>query len=480
MGHENEGGPPVALQGEQQVNDLPTRRLVEIACGLVGDENRRIGRNGPGDGDALLLAARELGGIVVEAVAEADGLEFRLGPCMGFGLVGEFEGQRHVLQGRHGRHEVEGLKHDADAPTAKPRQGILVEAAEIGAFHHDGARIRPFQAGHHHKESRFAGARRTDEAHRLARRDIEGDSPQDVDAGRTASEAEIEAGEGNGGGAAGGVGLAGHRWETDLCGDRNEAEQSRGFAGMRRCSESRPAGTAFRAARQRLADMARGAARRHGRGCMVGLMALFAALGLTASPGRTASGERPVSLVAFGDSLTAGYRLPGTAAFPAVLERVLRHKGRAVTVANAGVSGDTSTGGLDRLDWSVPDGTDGVILELGANDMLRGTDPAVTRKALDTIIARLKARNIPVMLAGMKASSNLGPDYVARFDAIYPDLARTHGLILYPFFLDGIAGDKAYNLDDRLHPNVKGVETIVAGILPSVETFLDRLQAVSR
>jgi acyl-CoA thioesterase-1 len=104
----------------------------------------------------------------------------------------------------------------------------------------------------------------------------------------------------------------------------------------------------------------------------------------------------------------------------------------------------------------------------------------VTRKALDTIITRLKARNIPVMLAGMKAAPNLGPDYVARFDAIYPDLAHQYGLVLYPFFIDGIAGDKAYNLDDRLHPNVKGVETIVTGILPSVETFLDRLQAVSR
>jgi acyl-CoA thioesterase-1 len=226
--------------------------------------------------------------------------------------------------------------------------------------------------------------------------------------------------------------------------------------------------------------MARRAARRHVRFSVVAVMALFAALGVTASPGRTAPGERPVALVAFGDSLTAGYRLPGPAAFPAVLERALQAKGRAVTVANAGVSGDTTTGGLDRLDWSVPDGTDGVILELGANDMLRGTDPAVSRKALHTIIARLKARNIPVMLAGMRASPNLGSEYVARFDAIYPDLAQEFGLVLYPFFLAGIAGDKAYNLEDRLHPNVKGVETIVAGILPSVETFLDRLQAVSR
>ncbi len=226
--------------------------------------------------------------------------------------------------------------------------------------------------------------------------------------------------------------------------------------------------------------MARGGARRHVRVLQATVMALFAAIGIAGAPAGTAPAERPVALVAFGDSLTAGYRLPASAAFPAVLERALRAKGRAVTVANAGVSGDTTTGGLDRLDWSVPDGTDGVILELGANDMLRGTDPAVTRKALEAIVTRLKARNIPVMLAGMRASPNMGPDYVARFDAIYPDLAQAHGLVLYPFFLAGIAGDKTYNLEDKLHPNTKGVETIVAGILPSVETFLDRVQAVGR
>nr|WP_238179106.1 arylesterase [Methylobacterium dankookense] len=188
-----------------------------------------------------------------------------------------------------------------------------------------------------------------------------------------------------------------------------------------------------------------------------------------AEPGRT------LKLVALGDSLTAGYRLPGDSAFPAVLERELAKRGHGVSIANAGVSGDTATGGLDRVDWSVPDGTDGVILELGANDMLRGTDPAVTRKALDAIVARLKARGIPVLLAGMRASANLGPDYIARFDAIYPDLAHQYGLVLYPFFLEGVAGERGLNLDDGLHPNPKGVDRIVAGILPAVESFLGRL-----
>lgn len=209
-----------------------------------------------------------------------------------------------------------------------------------------------------------------------------------------------------------------------------------------------------------------------------GLLAvsLAASLMLAIACPAAAQEGRPLKLVALGDSLTAGYLLPADAAFPAVLEKALKAKGHAVSIANAGVSGDTTTGGLDRVEWSVPDGTDGVILELGANDMLRGTDPAVPAKALDTIVARLKARGIPVLLAGMRASANMGPDYVARFDAIYPELAQRYGLILYPFFLEGVAGDASLALPDHLHPNAKGVETIVAGILPSVESFLARLR----
>ncbi|WP_372441155.1 arylesterase [Microvirga arvi] len=184
---------------------------------------------------------------------------------------------------------------------------------------------------------------------------------------------------------------------------------------------------------------------------------------------------QPIRLVALGDSLSAGYGLPQEAAFPVVLERALKAKGYKVEIANAGVSGDTSSGGLDRLDWSVPDGTDGVILELGANDMLRGLDPALTRKNLETIVEQLKSRNIPVMLAGMYATRNLGPDYIAKFDPIHRDIAKTHDLVLYPFFLDGVAGDRSLNLPDGLHPTAKGIEIIVERILPSVETFLARL-----
>jgi acyl-CoA thioesterase-1 len=191
--------------------------------------------------------------------------------------------------------------------------------------------------------------------------------------------------------------------------------------------------------------------------------------------GHALAEEKPIRLVVLGDSLTAGLGLPEGASFPAALEQALKAKGHHVEVTNAGVSGDTTTGGLERLDWSVPDGTDGVNVELGANHKQRGHDPAVPRKALAAIVDRLEKRQIPVMLAGMAAAPNLGADYARRFDSIYPEIAQKHGLVLYPFFLDGVAGDRRLNQPDGLHPTAKGVEVIVARILPSVETFLARL-----
>jgi acyl-CoA thioesterase I len=191
--------------------------------------------------------------------------------------------------------------------------------------------------------------------------------------------------------------------------------------------------------------------------------------------GKVAVGaERPLTVVALGDSLTAGYGLPGADAFPSRLQQALADKGVAVKIVNAGVSGDTTAGGLVRLDWSVPDGTDAVILELGANDALRGFDPAVTRKALDAILGRLTARKIPVLLCGMLAPPNLGTEYGRAFNAIYPDLAAQYGAILYPFFLAGVAADPALNQRDGLHPTAAGVAVIVERILPAVEQLIGR------
>lgn len=185
---------------------------------------------------------------------------------------------------------------------------------------------------------------------------------------------------------------------------------------------------------------------------------------------------RTIRLVALGDSLSAGYNLPAAQAFPAVLEKALRDKGHDIVIANAGVSGDTSAGGRDRLDWSVPDGTDGVILELGANDALRGLSPDVTRANLDAMILSLKQRGIGVLLAGMRSPPNMGEAYARAFDNLFPELAARHGIALYPFFLDGVAGQPALNQRDGIHPTAEGVRVIVERILPSVEAFLASLK----
>ncbi len=207
-------------------------------------------------------------------------------------------------------------------------------------------------------------------------------------------------------------------------------------------------------------------------------LGVAAALGLgvltfaSANPAEAATRR----IVAFGDSLTAGFGLDAKDAFPAQLEAALKAKGYDVVVINAGVSGETAPQGLARLDWSVPHDADAVIVELGANDMLRGFDPQVTRDALTKITTRLKDRGLPVLLAGMQASRNLDADYRAKFDVIYPELAKEENLILYPFFLEGVAADRRYTLPDGLHPTREGVARIVAGILPQVEELVARAE----
>jgi acyl-CoA thioesterase I len=214
---------------------------------------------------------------------------------------------------------------------------------------------------------------------------------------------------------------------------------------------------------------------------MAGVLgALMAIAGMVAAgpvlaqgtPTTTPDVARPIKLAVLGDSLTAGFGLSAAAAFPVRLQKSLKDNGIDVDALNAGVSGDTSSGGRDRLDWSIPDGTQAVIVELGANDALRGLDPAITRAALDDIIKKLQARGIAVMLCGMYAPRNFGPDYVAKFDPIYPELAKTYGVPLYPFFLDGVAGDPKLTQPDGLHPTAEGVDVIVKRILPTVQAFL--------
>ncbi len=197
---------------------------------------------------------------------------------------------------------------------------------------------------------------------------------------------------------------------------------------------------------------------------------------LAAAP---ASAERLLKIVAFGDSLSSGYGLAANDAFAVKLQRALAAKGIKVDIVNAGVGGDTASGGLARLDWSVPTDTDAVILELGANDALRGIDPAITRKALNEILQRLKQRGIPVLLCGMYAPPNMGDEFGQAYRDMYPELARRYGAILYPFFLDQVAGRAELNQPDGIHPNPMGVDRIVEGIVPKVEELIATVKARS-
>lgn len=198
---------------------------------------------------------------------------------------------------------------------------------------------------------------------------------------------------------------------------------------------------------------------------------------LCVSPATAQAAERPIRILAFGDSLTQGYGVPPGDDFPDVLEHALKAKGLNVTVINAGVSGDTSAGGLARLDWSLEDANnppDAAILELGANDGLRGLPVDDMAKNLDTILARFKARGVPVLLAGMKAPRNYGDAYAKQFDAVYPQLAKKYGVLLYPFFLDGVALNTNLIQADGLHPNPAGVQVIVRNMTPMVTRLIQQ------
>lgn len=201
---------------------------------------------------------------------------------------------------------------------------------------------------------------------------------------------------------------------------------------------------------------------------------------VNAASARAQPAAKQIKLVVLGDSLSAGLGLPGQEAFPAKLQKALQAKGITVDIVNAGVSGDTASGGRDRLDWSIPVGTEGVIVELGANDALRGIDPDLTRAALTDIVARLRARKIAVMLCGMVAPPNYGTDYAARFNSIYPDLAKKFEVPLYPFFLEGVAADAKLNQADGIHPTASGVDIVVNNMMPTVEAFLGTISEQRR
>jgi acyl-CoA thioesterase I len=423
MRDQHEGGAVPGAQIEHEVDHLAAGVAVEIAGWLVGEQQLRLDDEGARQRHALLLAARQLLGIMQQAVREPDGLQRVARPRRGVAPSGELERDRDIFQRVHHRHEAKGLEDDADRATSPQSERILVEGAEIGSRDAHHAAGRALEAAHHHHHGRFAGAGRADHADALARRHIERNAAQHVD-------------------------LAGGARQLKM--DLIEMDHAKGRG---------------KVAGSRAGTKAYGAIRH-------GINAFLLALMLLASPAADAAGSAKTLLV-FGDSLSAGYGLPADQGFIAKLGAALKSAGYDITVVNGSVSGDTSAGGLARLDWSLGDHPDFALVELGANDALRGLDPKAMEANLDAILGKLAARKVPALLAGMYAPRNLGRDYDEAFDGAFPRLAAKHGVPLYPFFLDGVATDPALSQPDGLHPNAQGVDVIVAKIMPYVTRLLD-------
>ena len=185
---------------------------------------------------------------------------------------------------------------------------------------------------------------------------------------------------------------------------------------------------------------------------------------------------KPITLLALGDSLTAGLGLEANEAFPAKLEAALKSRYPDLKIINGGISGDTAADGLARLDWALTDDVGGLIVELGANDALRGLDASQTEMALNAIMVKAQLRNLPVLILGMKSPPNMGPDYVARFNGLYPRLAAKYQALLYPFYLDGVAANASLNQADGIHPNSRGVDVIVSKVMPNVEELIGKVR----
>ena len=355
----------------------------------------------------------------------------------------ELKRKSYIFERRHRWDQMKGLEHNADVRAAQPGQRIFVERAEVVSIEPHSSGTRPLEAAHHHHNRRFSGARGTDEAHRLAGGYRERDAAENVDGPGCAPQSQV-----------------------------NIVQHHERVAGMKRAGH--PLSGSARAAQQTgRPDAAHGKRRlrRYGMAaCVFNAMSsrALAAAGLCLMTGGTPAAAHVPVILDFGDSLTAGYGLAPEQAFPARLEAALRAQGIEVRVVNAGVSGDTTAGGLARLDWALADKPDLVILELGANDALRGIDPATVRDNLDKMIGKIEANGAKMLLIGMLAPPNWGAEYENAFDRIFPELAKVHDVPLYPFFLDGVAMKPELNQPDGLHPNERGVAVLVDRLAPVV------------
>ena len=439
MGDDQQCGPGFGAAGEDQIDDRRASGGVEIAGGFIGKQQRGAGGEGAGDGHALLLAARELRGVMVEAVAKAYGGKFGGGAGFGIGDARQFERGHDIFERGHRGQQVKGLQHHADAPPAGKRKAIFTERREIGITDDQAARGGALQPGEHRHQAGFARAGGAEQRQSLALGHI-----------------KIQPFE-NGGGA-----IAATKREGEGAGDD-------GRLALRGLGHDRSMGT------QRDFDKMRGGVSMR-RWMVIGALGLLSACGGKApeAPAGQASAAASavpsvapqgpvVRIVALGDSLFAGYGLRPEQAYPVRLEAALRARGINAQVVNAGVSGDTTEDGLARLDFTLGGGkVDLVVISLGGNDMLRGLPVARTRANMDAILTGLDKRKVPVVVMGMLAAPNMGPDYARDFNAVFPALSKAHHAALVPFFLKPIFGRADLQLPDHIHPTAPGVEAMVA------------------
>jgi acyl-CoA thioesterase-1 len=440
MGDDHQSGVGCLLAREQQVDNRGARHRVEVAGRFIGEDDRRARRDGAGDGDTLLLAARQLRGIMVDAVRQADGAELVPGQGEGIGMAGQLEGDGDIFERGHGRKQMEGLEHDADAATPRLGKRILAQRSIIDAANQDPAAACPLQSGQDRHQRGFARAGGAEDRQALAAADFKVDALEDLNPRLAGAKRQRDIARTNG--DAIGVDRSVHDEECSLPSRLAALAVLLLFVQLCACSPKAPSND--------FATNEIGA-------------------GSSSSTSDAAIPADTKLVVAFGDSLYAGYNLGPNEGFAPMLGRALEKKGIKVQVVNAGVSGETTADGLQRLSFTLdglPRKPDLVLVGLGANDMLRGLDPAAARANLDAILTELKRRRIEAMLTGMMASRNMGPDYAAAFDHIYPELAKKFGVPLYPFFLDGVVGHRELELADGMHPNARGVVTIVERVAP--------------
>ena len=447
MGDEQHGHAPLRLLGEQEVGDLPARFGIEIARRFISDQHERRRRQRPRNGDTLLLAAGQLPGIMVETFSEPHRCEFAPCDIEGIAHIRQLQRNGDVFERGHVGDQMEGLEDDADIAAAEIGKRIFGERMEWLAGNVDFALVQTLQTGEDHQKRRFSGSGRADNADGFSPADLKVDLFQHMHGSCCASEGEIRL------------------LQLDNGFSQNKASYI-GFSEQRKppggSSQSRERTVSFKASLFHFVVMS----------ILLTGSILFC--------GPAAAQQQAIQLVGFGDSLMAGYHLTPSESYAAQLEAALKAKGHNVVVTNAGVSGDTTSSGLARIDWSVPDGTDGVILELGANDALRGIAPEQTQANLDAMLSRLKERGIAVLLVGIMAPPNMGGDYAERFNGIYARLAEKHGVALYPFFLDGVVTVEGTQLEDGMHPNARGVGIMVERSLPAVEMFLGDIPAAGK